>query len=731
MPGAKVRFHPNGGGGGRYFWDPCYYLDDEGYSEAPFEVTVEGPMDLWDVDTLFYREGYIGAELNWRVNHPTTGTAINYTSIDLHNDYAVTYPETTITLYAQWTQDLNKTFSITYLQDASGLIKGQGHVSGFGLEYNHPLNAYIPETIDGKVFTGWGLEHWAASPKYYINSDFYLHTPADVRFYEIYQTINTSKEIITFDPNGGFNGPRVVECSSATTYSIPGGSIGTSISDSDYPTRPGYKFTGWHSTGQGGETKQPGTSGVWWYYHNHWTAQWDSNLISITTTPSNPSFKNTKYDGYKESYKIDAVSFDRQLTLTFNTSTDKAITKRTVMLRIIDQYGDVVPNSFIYYEIGSGNSIPTANPILLANQNYYLEFVSEKVTSTGQTYSFHVSWKPVEYEVTINPNEGQYYISDGSSKTEITSNKFKTSDTYVRISSNSADLSSVGGSTGNNISLPSRTGYQFKEWNCFDDDTDINEPTLVIPRNISGYMAQTTLYAPQNNFTARTLWNPNIFYVVYHNNDTHQGSGYMSDTEHYYNVQSNLWNNQYKKFAKITFNSRGGTYNNSWTNDANLTDIATDTTNSSIKSAVLNHTFLNWKVSNTTYSNQQAITLAPSNYGDTVNLYAQWQIESFTLPAVERAGFDFMGWYTDPDAGELVGMNGEAYSPEDPITLYAHWEPIGLVQIYVNNKWKYAIPYVYDGTSWKRTMQYTYNGSAWKQGAGSGQNMTDEQLENL
>jgi hypothetical protein len=73
-----------------------------------------------------------------------------------------------------------------------------------------------------------------------------------------------------------------------------------------------------------------------------------------------------------------------------------------------------------------------------------------------------------------------------------------------------------------------------------------------------------------------------------------------------------------------------------------------------------------------------------------------------------------MGWYTDPNEGDFIGLAGAKYSPEDPITLYAHWEPIGLVWIYVDNEWKWAIPYVYNGTSWKRAMSYTHDGTTWK-----------------
>jgi uncharacterized repeat protein (TIGR02543 family) len=39
------------------------------------------------------------------------------------------------------------------------------------------------------------------------------------------------------------------------------------------------------------------------------------------------------------------------------------------------------------------------------------------------------------------------------------------------------------------------------------------------------------------------------------------------------------------------------------------------------------------------------------------------------LQAPRRSGYKFLGWYTDPENGELV----ESYNGEEDITLYAHW----------------------------------------------------------
>jgi len=44
------------------------------------------------------------------------------------------------------------------------------------------------------------------------------------------------------------------------------------------------------------------------------------------------------------------------------------------------------------------------------------------------------------------------------------------------------------------------------------------------------------------------------------------------------------------------------------------------------------------------------------------------------LPAVSCEGKSFIGWYTSPSGGEFAGNIGDAYTPSDNITLFAHWK---------------------------------------------------------
>ena len=55
-------------------------------------------------------------------------------------------------------------------------------------------------------------------------------------------------------------------------------------------------------------------------------------------------------------------------------------------------------------------------------------------------------------------------------------------------------------------------------------------------------------------------------------------------------------------------------------------------------------------------------------------LYAKWTSVSVTLPAAEKRGYDFLGWYTEAVNGTKIGDAGNTYTPTAGITLYAHWK---------------------------------------------------------
>lgn len=74
------------------------------------------------------------------------------------------------------------------------------------------------------------------------------------------------------------------------------------------------------------------------------------------------------------------------------------------------------------------------------------------------------------------------------------------------------------------------------------------------------------------------------------------------------------------------------------------------------------------------YPDRAWVANLATRQNETVVLTADWTPGSVVLPKAERAGYQFIGWYTSPDGGEFIGKEGATYTPEvSGTTLYAHW----------------------------------------------------------
>jgi hypothetical protein len=62
-------------------------------------------------------------------------------------------------------------------------------------------------------------------------------------------------------------------------------------------------------------------------------------------------------------------------------------------------------------------------------------------------------------------------------------------------------------------------------------------------RTLSNQLIYTTSHIPNEDFTAKATWKPNTYYIVYNGNGS--TGGYMSDSEHLYNISSSVFPNNY------------------------------------------------------------------------------------------------------------------------------------------------------------------------------------------
>ena len=100
--------------------------------------------------------------------------------------------------------------------------------------------------------------------------------------------------------------------------------------------------------------------------------------------------------------------------------------------------------------------------------------------------------------------------------------------------------------------------------------------------------------------------------------------------------------------------------------------------------------FTGWKLSpaavGISYTDEQSV-MNIAEPGKTRSLYAAWHDNGVTLPNASKEDeywelsednkgwvrYYFTGWYTAPNGGACVGRGGDAYTPKQDITLYAHW----------------------------------------------------------
>lgn len=198
---------------------------------------------------------------------------------------------------------------------------------------------------------------------------------------------------------------------------------------------------------------------------------------------------------------------------------------------------------------------------------------------------------------------------------------------------------------------PTRTGYTFGGW--------YTDPALTTSAGAAG-----ASYKPTANVTLYAKWTATSYIVNFNGNGSTSGS--MSSQCFTYDVEQNLIANAFQRSYTVTYNYNGATSGNSKASDtaaATFNGWATSASGSKI------------------YADKQSVkNLATSG---TYNLYANWTLQSVTLPTPTREGYTFGGWYTDSTLTTFAGVAGTSYKPIAPVTLYAKWTAVTIMEIAV------------------------------------------------
>ncbi len=386
------------------------------------------------------------------------------------------------------------------------------------------------------------------------------------------------------------------------------------------------------------------------------------------TTKTNPANGRVKLqmkrsytiDGYKTYYQESDIFFRVSSGITYiptgsydvstcNTAgTIVANTDAVTTQSYMYTYGKFTNNNEIwfYWFINYGNAI-VINPNHTDKPMYaYLLGAS----SVGIRTEMELNAMPDKYSLTVSAGTG----ANGSAS--ITS-----AEGYGYTNSTNDDLTHGAAGTGNyyydgttvTLEAPdAQDGYRFTKWTKGSSSTSLSEETSyqfdVSSTNSGAYVA---------NFEGNT-------YTVHFDGNDNTG-GIMSDqTGFKYGTGKALTTNAFSRVYTVTYNYHDATSGNG--------TASSDAT----------YTFNGWNTaadgSGTSYTNGYSLS-TPSpipNHNGTVNLYAQWNSASVTLPSPEKTGHNFLGWYTEETGGTRVGGAGDSYTPTAGINLHAQWEAI-------------------------------------------------------
>ncbi|MBR1922700.1 MAG: InlB B-repeat-containing protein, partial [Paludibacteraceae bacterium] len=269
--------------------------------------------------------------------------------------------------------------------------------------------------------------------------------------------------------------------------------------------------------------------------------------------------------------------------------------------------------------------------------------------SYGYDTKTQIGTLPTKRSLTVSTSAG----ADGSAS--ITS-----AEGYGYTNSTNDDLTHGAAGTGNYyydgttvtlVAPDAQQGYRFTKWT--KNGTQQSTSASYSLGNVSS--ANSGAYVA--NFEGNT-------YTVHFDGNDNTGGSMSDQTGFKYGTDKALTSNAFTRAYTVTYNYHDATSGN-------------DT-----ESNTATYTFNGWNTAadgtGTSYTNGYSLSTpspAPAHNG-IVNLYAQWNSGSVTLPSPEKTGHNFLGWYTEATGGTPVGGAGDSYTPTAGITLHAQWEAI-------------------------------------------------------
>ena len=519
-----------------------------------------------------------------------------------------------VTLYAVWSA---KTYTISYnANGGSGAPDSQTKYHGVKL-----MIPSIEPTKSGYTFLGWGVSKTSTSPTYQPGEWYYSNISRTL--YAVWQKNAPTSYTVSYDANGGSGAPSSQTKTKDVTLTL----------SSTKPTRSGYTFLGWATSASATSASyQPGGS---------YTANASVTLYAVWSC--NHTSTKTVWD---TGCKWRSVCNNCGATISSGTT-----------------HGPYTYGDWVYYSGSQHRRTQTCNHGDYSGYEYASHSGStmcEKYSATQhKKYSYCSDCSSSYGTISYEDHTFSTFSSNGQTVSTCSQCRYTktTAQTYtVSYNANGGSNAPVSQTKVHGVTLtlsstiPYRFNYEFLGWSASSSTTTA---TYTAGGSYTGN-ASVTLFA---------VWKykPATYTVSY---DANGGTGAPGRQAKTYGVTLTLTTIQPTRKNYLFLG---------WSKDRNATSASysaggsyTDNTDVTLYAV--------WQYNPETYTiryDANGGTGAPASQTKTYGV-------PLTLSAVKpmRAGYEFLGWSTDPATMLTNYAPGERYTDEASVTLYAVWRYI-------------------------------------------------------
>ena len=552
-------------------------------------------------------------------------------------------------MYAKWTAN---TYTVVY--------NGNGNTGGSTASSSHTYGTAKALTANGFTKTGYSFAGWATSASgsvVYSNQQSVSNlTATHGGTVNLYAKWNINTYTVSYNANGGTGAPS----NQTKTY-------GTNLTlSSTKPTRDGYNFTKWNTKADGSGTNYD--AGATYTSNSAVTlyAQWTKKTYTVSYNANGGSgapSAQTKTHGTNLTLSSTkptrtGYSFTKWNTKADGTGTAYAAGASYSSNSAVTLYAQWTPVTYTISYTLNGGTVATAN-----KTSYTIEtanFTLNNPTKTGYAFAGWTGSNGTTKQTTVTIAKGS--TGNKSYTANWTANTYTVAyngngNTGGSTASSSHTYDTAKTLTSNGFS---KTGYTFNGWNTKADGSGTSYANKASVTNLTSTNGGTvTLYAK---------WTANTYTVAYNGNGNTGGS--TASSSHTYDTAKTLTSNGFSKTG-YTFNG--------WNTKADG--------------------------SGTSYTNQASVKNLSSTKGATVNLYAQWKANTYTVAyngngntggstassshtydtakaltanGYSKTGYTFSGWNSKADGSgntytDKVSVTNLTSTNNGTVTLYAQW----------------------------------------------------------